>query len=299
MADKNIQMTQRNTANDGWDNLYPKTKAANVVAADGATTFESHLTDYEYQIPTLSGTQIRLTRASNTRRLGFYLSSNLSGGNITISLDAGVTSAPLKDYDGNQLTSLSKGYHEVVDNTTFFTYAPKGGSNIKSIQRGSATFSTASSTTKAITISQIDMSKSIVYLEGCIIQDDASGALASIPRIEITNSTTITATKKSTAYNIVFYWVVIEFKDVKSIQKGLSTELYCTAGTSNTYNISISAVNTAKSQVFYSFSSLSNNWRGTRNAVTLASSTQLNIIIPNTSISAYSQDVDWNVVEFK
>lgn len=30
MADKNIQMTQRNTANTGWDNLFPNTKAGNV-----------------------------------------------------------------------------------------------------------------------------------------------------------------------------------------------------------------------------------------------------------------------------
>jgi hypothetical protein len=30
MADKNIQMTQRNSTNTGWDNLYPITKASNV-----------------------------------------------------------------------------------------------------------------------------------------------------------------------------------------------------------------------------------------------------------------------------
>jgi hypothetical protein len=30
MADKNIQMTQRNASNTGWDNLYPITKASNV-----------------------------------------------------------------------------------------------------------------------------------------------------------------------------------------------------------------------------------------------------------------------------
>ncbi|MFJ8515320.1 hypothetical protein [Lysinibacillus xylanilyticus] len=30
MAEKNIQMTQRNSANTGWDDLFPKTKAGNV-----------------------------------------------------------------------------------------------------------------------------------------------------------------------------------------------------------------------------------------------------------------------------
>ena len=36
MADKNIQMTQRNATNDGWDNLYPETKAAIVMTASGS-----------------------------------------------------------------------------------------------------------------------------------------------------------------------------------------------------------------------------------------------------------------------
>lgn len=31
MADKNIQMTQRNASNTGWDNLYPITKAENIL----------------------------------------------------------------------------------------------------------------------------------------------------------------------------------------------------------------------------------------------------------------------------
>lgn len=44
MAEKNIQMTQRNTANTGWDDLFPKTKAEQVVAADG-TTVAAHMAD--------------------------------------------------------------------------------------------------------------------------------------------------------------------------------------------------------------------------------------------------------------
>lgn len=37
MADKNIQINQRNDNNTDWDNLYPITKAQNVIAADGST----------------------------------------------------------------------------------------------------------------------------------------------------------------------------------------------------------------------------------------------------------------------
>jgi hypothetical protein len=83
--------------------------------------------DNEYQTPTIVGTQIQIVRNSNSKRLFFYLSSDLSGGNITISLDNGVTSIPLKDIKDNQLTILKKGYQEVVDNTSFFTLRPRGG----------------------------------------------------------------------------------------------------------------------------------------------------------------------------
>ncbi|HWR07739.1 hypothetical protein [Sporomusa sp.] len=43
MADKNIQIKQRNTANDGWDNLYPKTKGAMVETSTG--TVDEHVLD--------------------------------------------------------------------------------------------------------------------------------------------------------------------------------------------------------------------------------------------------------------
>lgn len=47
MADKDIQMKQRNATNNAWDNLFPKTKASNVntgtlpgiVAANNNTSY--------------------------------------------------------------------------------------------------------------------------------------------------------------------------------------------------------------------------------------------------------------------
>ena len=41
MADINLQMTQRNAGNTAWDNLNPKTKAANVIMADTSTVEDS------------------------------------------------------------------------------------------------------------------------------------------------------------------------------------------------------------------------------------------------------------------
>lgn len=98
-----------------------------------ADAINAHLADVEYQTPTIVGTQIQLARQSGTKRLYFYLNGNLTGGAITISLDAGATSLPLKDIDGVVLTSLDKGYWEVVDNTTFFTLRPRGGAKLDGI----------------------------------------------------------------------------------------------------------------------------------------------------------------------
>lgn len=106
-------------------NLQPSSNKIAMHLADNTKKFA----DIEYQTPTIVGTQIQLIRQGSTKTLKFYLNADLSG-SITISLDGGSTSAPLNDYDGVQLTSLSKGYVEVVDNTTFFTYAPKGSLKI-------------------------------------------------------------------------------------------------------------------------------------------------------------------------
>ncbi len=87
---------------------------------------DSQLADYEYKTPIIDGTQIQLQKQSNnTNILKFKLDADLSGGEITISLDEGTTSKPLVDIDGVAVTELSKGFVEVVENGVNFTYAPK------------------------------------------------------------------------------------------------------------------------------------------------------------------------------
>jgi hypothetical protein len=95
---------------------------------DVATEVDEHKADYEYQTPTISGTQIQLQKQSDTSILRFKLGADLSGGAITISLDDGTTEKPLVDVEGVAVTELSKGFVEVVDDAVNFTYAPKGAS---------------------------------------------------------------------------------------------------------------------------------------------------------------------------
>lgn len=55
MADKNIQMTQRNSANTGWDNLFPLTKSVNVTMGD-STTVEAKISSLNTSIGTKAPT---------------------------------------------------------------------------------------------------------------------------------------------------------------------------------------------------------------------------------------------------
>ena len=90
-----------------------------------------HKADYEYQTATVVSRQIRLTKQSNTNRLQFKLNTAIANGTqITISLDGGVTSKPLQNFDGTQVTELDAGFVGVVEDTSFFTLRPRGGAKL-------------------------------------------------------------------------------------------------------------------------------------------------------------------------
>ncbi|WP_113675452.1 hypothetical protein [Vallitalea guaymasensis] len=113
-------------------NLITNNKDNIVNAVNEISTSMADIANYKsdsdtYQIPTIVGTQIQLQRQSDTKRLFFKLNSDLSGGDITISLDSGTTEKILKDIENVNVIELSKGFVEVVEETDFFTYAPKGG----------------------------------------------------------------------------------------------------------------------------------------------------------------------------
>lgn len=82
---------------------------------------------YEYQTPTVVAQEIRVTKPSSSNIIKFQLTSAVTGGAITISLDGGATSFPLYEEDGvTAITSLDIGFQEVVYATSFFTLRPKG-----------------------------------------------------------------------------------------------------------------------------------------------------------------------------
>ncbi len=101
---------------------------------EGEGALEAHLaestslwSDYDYPLATVAGTQIQVTHESDSRVVKFELSADVSGGAITISEDEGVTDLPLLEVDGiTAVTSLDKGFVEVIKDGTNFIYRPRG-----------------------------------------------------------------------------------------------------------------------------------------------------------------------------
>lgn len=108
-------------------------KASGTNLTELQNTVTKHLEQYEYQTATVSGTQIQLEKQSTSNRLLFKLESDLSG-NITVSTDGGTTSKNLVDIDGAPVTSIEKGFHEIVLTGNFFILRNKGGLSTADLQ---------------------------------------------------------------------------------------------------------------------------------------------------------------------
>jgi hypothetical protein len=134
--------------------------------------------------------------------------------------------------------------------TNVFILRPSGGgSNIKSIQRGN--FSIDSFTLTAnIPITSVDPNKSVVR----ILFNNASTNASQIQLTgELTSATNVLLTKNSTGTASSVDWEVIEFNNVKSMQKGFATI------TSGSQNVSISPIVLAKTLIFSSIRTAATN----------------------------------------
>lgn len=81
----------------------------------------------DYQTPTVVGTEIQVVKYSTSDIIKFHLTSAVTGGNVTISTDGGVTSIALKDGEGNDITEIPAGLVEVAYVTPFFILRSGGG----------------------------------------------------------------------------------------------------------------------------------------------------------------------------
>jgi hypothetical protein len=117
---------------------------------------------------------------------------------------------------------------------------------IKSIQRGTVSFANVSSGTA--TIAAVDTANSIVTFGGSGNTNSASAWSYELPFVELTNATTVTATRNATTEAATMYstYEVIEFLPgvIKSLQRGLLT-----VNGAGTNTATVTAVQTAKASL--------------------------------------------------
>lgn len=122
-------------------------------------------------------------------------------------------------------------------------------SYISSIQRGTITIA-AGATTGTATISSVTTSRAFLIICGYTTDNTSENGAEVMPRITLTNATTITATRNTSdaVFGIVVRYVIIDPTStlVESAQYGTIT---ITSGTTNT--ATITSVDTARSAVFY------------------------------------------------
>lgn len=159
------------------------------------------------------------------------------------------------------------------------------GSNIKSIQRGTATMN---STTVNVAISAVDLTKAVVIVNFASLNANITDSEVSI-KATLTSSTNLQLSNIVATYGIIVVsWTVIEFNNVKSLQSGSYTS------TSTSDSITISSVNMAKSQLFYS--STSNN--GNPSQYILLNCYLSNATTITISHYAATRVISWYLVEF-
>jgi len=122
-----------------------------------------------------------------------------------------------------------------------------GGSNIKSIQKGTLTLIAVDTN---ITISAIDLTKAIVVVR-MYMTSNSKSSQCSVSG-DLTTSTNLLLNVPE-AYSQEVEWEVIEFNNVKSLQRGVvSIDTTLT-------NTTISSVDVNKTMVIYSFTSNDTN----------------------------------------
>lgn len=226
-----------------------------------------------------------------------FIPANNNTGASTINED-GNGVAPIQKYVDGAWIALEEGdlkkfqQVQLVWNASesAFQLAPKGGATIKSIQRGVSQIPSGQSFIDVV-ISSVDELASIVRSPYTI--QAGSNLNDVIIKCELINNTTVRLSRNNApAFNSAnIYWVVIEYNNVKSLQKG--TYSLGVSGSEQTVNIS--SINVDKSQIFSSFthnegsSQIDGSNLGYR-------------IINNTTIGfetgAIRPDIHWQVIEF-
>lgn len=204
------------------------------------------------------------------------------GANPTLKVNT-LAALPIVKQDGTAIAAgeikANKPLSLVRVGSSFFIRSA-GGSNIKSIQRGTSTIPSTTNTL-TVNISAVDTTKAIV------IRTVRNNALADNRELDVmaklTSATTLQLTNNTALYDVIVDWQVIEFNNVKSLQTGT---------VSSTQTVTIAAVDLTKSMVIISWISKAPvAYPSLPNSAQLTSNTAL-------YINAYNGNTYWQVIEF-
>ncbi len=161
-----------------------------------------------------------------------------------------------------------------------------GGSNIKSIQRGSHVLYNVIGQT--ITIGEVDLTKSIVKITVHADTISYAGPVNRAVKAKLISSTGLNFSVNSAApVNTYIEWEVIEFNNVKSIQKG-DVALSANALKS----VTVSPIETSKSVLFISHTSSTTDGVGYLVSGKVTSPTNIDLRCMSVS------NVYWQLIEF-
>lgn len=166
---------------------------------------------------------------------------------------------------------------------------------VSSVQHGTVTIA-SSTTSNTATITSVDTARAAVFYLGVTNTTSTSSPQTVLPRIDLTNATTVTATRgSSTTAVLTVGYCVVEFaaSTVSSIQQRSVTLTSSSASSTDT----ISSVDTARAMLLYNGVTCSiSTLAAYLYALKLTGATQ--VTLSRTGSSVTSRTVNYTVVEF-
>lgn len=238
--------------------------------------------------------------AKNGNITPFIIPLFTNTGTATLSMDGGAVTGIRKADDTGTLVVLEAGDIKknvptqfVLDTVSgFFVYAPKGGSNIKSIQRGTTVITNSDTN---VTISNVNLNNCLVKIKFARASTYISGqAIYFLTSAELTSATNLLLKKGITDAGIALTvdWEIVEYNNVKSKQTGTTNV------TVQTINTTISSINLAKSILEFSFYTNSTSSGISSALIAGKLSTSTNINFNHSQDSSFIYYVKWQVLEF-
>jgi hypothetical protein len=220
-----------------------------------------------------------------------------STGGMTINVDGQGAIGIRKANDAGTLVALEAGdikinvptqlVRDTVNN--FFVYAPRGGSNIKSIQRGIITWNNTN-TAQTITISSVETSKSVI-----LISHTGDFARAQYT-VGVFNSSTVVNFTRNQGLNIgtgderTVHWTVIEFNNVKSKQTGSLS----TVDGNTELDVIVSSFSTSKCMLFSFYTTSDGTVGGSNRPIRSRVKNATNISF----MANVLHTINWQLIEF-